>query len=177
MSNFFDLLVISEWLGIATLMSAIFTVLAFVFGWGVRFRFVGITSFTALVAIGVLALKLSLYQRVSIEGAERFSTVYDNGGAEVVIVLKPEVTDPDTIRATLTQAAYDSYSPGRLNSNKDNQMTIRARILLHPEAGVTQPVYVGQVKRTLASREDENMEIAVDEAAIAQVITQTASDS
>ena len=130
MAESIDLLTIAEWLGIATVMSAIATLLAFILKWGVRFRFVGITSFTAVLALGVLALKLSLYQRVTIEGAERFVSVYDNGGGQVVIAMKPEQIHPESLPATLKQAAYDIYSPGRLNSNGNDRMLIRARTIL-----------------------------------------------
>lgn len=169
MFDFIDLIVITKWLGIATLVFAALTILAFVLKWGIRFRAVGVTSFMALITIGVFALNLSLYQRVAIEGAEHFTMVYDNGGNQVVIAINPEVVNPDSLRATLEQAANDLYSPGRLGERDNAQMTIRARVILHPEEGISEPLYVGQVKRALGNRDDENMEILVDSQALARL--------
>ncbi len=163
-----DFLTLAKGLGLITLVSGALTTLGFIFGWGLRFRLVGVTSFMGLLTAGVLALNLSLYQRVAVEGAERFTVVYDNGGAEVVIVLTPDTVHADSLEATLQQAANDLYSPGRLGRNGDAKLTVRARALLH-QAGVTIPVYVGQVRRSLLSRDDQNLEIQIDQGAIAQV--------
>lgn len=167
-----DLIVIAKALGIVTLASTAFAVLAFVFQWGFRFRMVGVSSFMALITIGVFALNLSLYQRVAIPGAEQFSLVYDNGGDQVVIAIKPAVINADSLQATLEQAANDLYSPGRLGRGAVPKMTIRARVILHPEPGISEPLYVGQVKRTLGGRTDENMEIEIYPQAIARIPTQ-----
>ncbi len=172
MFDFIDLIVITKWLGIATVILAVLTILAFVLKWGIRFRAVGVTSFMALITIGVFALDLSLYQRVAIEGAERFTMVYDNGGSEVVIAIQPELINPTSLEATLEQAANDLYSPGRLGGGSDPKMTIRARAIVHPQEGISEPLYVGQVKRSLGSRENANMEIQVDTQAIARLSAQ-----
>jgi hypothetical protein len=53
-------------------------------------------------------------------------------------------------------------SPGRLGSANNNLLTIRARTILHPEPGLSIPFYLGQVRRSLTSREDPQMAVEVD---------------
>lgn len=161
-----QLILIAQWLGVAAIAGAVVTVLAFLLQWGIRFRLVGVSSFTALLAIGVYALSLSLYQRPVVAGAEKFVRVYDSASGQVVISVPPNLT-PESLEATLRQAALDLYSPGR--SSPDGYMTIRARTLLHPQPGVTQPIYLGAVRRSLRSRETEDLQLQVDAETLAQL--------
>ena len=157
-----DLLFYAKWSGILTVVSLVIAILGFIFKWGIRFRFVGITAFLIVVTSSVLALKLSLFTSVSIPGARRYTLVYDNSSDQVVVNIPPETITPEEAAATLRQAAYNLFSPGR-SSYGENQLTVRLRTILHPEPGVSQPVYLGQVKRSLLQRQDENMEVEVFE--------------
>jgi hypothetical protein len=40
-------------------------------------------------------------------------------------------------------------------------MIVRARTIIHPEIGLSVPLYLGQVNRTLVSREDPEMAVEV----------------
>ena len=162
-----DFLTYASWLGIATLASAALTLLSFIFGWGVRFRLVGVTGFLGVVTGGLFALGLTPLTRVVIPGAVRYSTVYDNGATRAVIAVPPRITESE-MTATLRQAASDLYSFGRLGRD-DDQLTIRMRTILHPEPGVSQPVYLGQVKRSLSRRDDEKMAIEIFPDQVAQL--------
>ena len=62
------LLVAGEWLGAASGVLALITIVAYLVRWGVRFRLVGITSFTALLALSCLAFAVSYRPRVVVEG-------------------------------------------------------------------------------------------------------------
>jgi len=155
-----DFLTYAKWSGILTLVLLLLTVLGFVLGWGIRFRLVGVTSFLAVVTAGLFALKLSLFTRTVVPGAVRFSLVYDNGATQAVIVVPPTIAESE-LEATLRQAANDLYSPGRNSINGEDKLTIRARALLHPEPGTTIPLYIGQVKRSLGSRNDDPIEIEI----------------
>jgi Flp pilus assembly secretin CpaC len=108
---------------------------------------------------GVLGLGLGLFNRTEIPGAVRYSRVFDNGAREIVIAVTPEITQPQ-LEATLQQAASDLFSPGRVGRS-DQFLTIRARALIHPEPGVSEPVYIGEVKRSIYNREDNNQQIQV----------------
>lgn len=149
-----------KWSAILTGTVFLFTLIAFIFNWGFRFRLVGITGFMGVLTIGLFGLSLGLFSYTDVPGAAPFSVVYDNGGSQVVIKLPPNVTESE-VEASLRKASADLYSYGRLGGT-DNQMTIRARTVLHPEEGVSKPLYLGKVERQLSQdRSDSNLNIEV----------------
>jgi hypothetical protein len=154
-----QLIQFAQWSGIVTLVCGAIAILAFFLKWGIRFRFVGITGFMAVLTGGIFALSLGLYTRPSIPNAVRYSTVFDTGAAQVVIAVAPEINETQ-LTATLQQAAADLFSPGRLSQGSD-QMLIRVRTVLHPKPGVSQLVYLGEVQRSLAIREDDHATIKI----------------
>lgn len=154
------ILVASKWVGIGTVVFAIFTLLSFLLKWGFRFRLVGVTSFMGVLAAGLFALGVSLYIRTPIPGAVPFSLVYDDASTQAVIAVPVNITSSE-LEATLRQAASDLYSPGRFGRRGEDKLTIRSRTVLHPEPGISELVYLGQVKRSLAIRNDEQMEIEI----------------
>ena len=77
------LLKAGSWLAIAGGVLLVLTVLAFVLGWGLRFRLVGVSSFTLLLAAGCGAFAISYSPRSSIEGLV-VPVVFDNGSNLVV---------------------------------------------------------------------------------------------
>jgi hypothetical protein len=154
-----ELLNYSKWCGLLTLVFAGITVLGFIFKWGIRFRLVGVTAFMGVLTGGVLGLGLGLFNRTEIPGAVRYVRVFDNGAREIVIAVTPEINQPQ-LEATLQQAASDLFSPGRVGRS-DQFLTIRARALIHPEPGVSEPVYIGEVKRSIYNREDNKLQIQV----------------
>lgn len=153
-----DFLLASKWSAYLTLGVLALTVIAFLFKWGIRFRLVGSTGFMVVLTAGIFALGLVPFTRTSIPGAVRFSTVFDRGATRAVIALPPHITE-DEVRATLEQAASNLFSPGRLSVQGDNQLTIEARTILHPKPGLTQPLVLGTIKRSLVQRNDDQMSI------------------
>ncbi|MBD1940562.1 Ycf51 family protein [Microcoleus sp. FACHB-68] len=149
----------TQWAAILTLACGVLTGLAFVFKWDIRFRLVGATGFMGVLTAGLFALTLVPITRTSIPGAIRFSTVYDISGPHAVIAVPPTITESE-LDATLRQAASNLFTPGRLGQN-ENQLTIRARTIIHPEPGVSEPLYIGQIKRSLHNRNDENMSVEI----------------
>lgn len=162
----------AQYLGIATIAFGLLAIIGFLLKWGIRFRLVGVTGFMAVLTGGVFALSLGLYNRPQIPGAVHYSRVFDAGAAQVVIAVPPTVTESQ-VEATLKQAAIDIFSPGRLSQGSD-QMTIRARTILHPESGVSQPLYLGEVRRSLSIREDANATIKLYRERLAQLPKPTA---
>lgn len=154
-----EFLTLAQWSGILTLVGGVIAVLAFLFNWGIRFRLVGVTGFLGVLTIGLFALGIVPFTRTVIPGAIRFSVVYDNGSTQTVIAVPTSVRQSE-LEATLRQAASDLFSYGRLGGI-DNQMTIQARTIVHPKPGVSQPLVLGQVKRSLATRKDEQMTIDI----------------
>lgn len=162
----------AQWVGILTLLFAAITVLGFIRKWGIRFRLVGATGFLGVVTGGLFALGLAPITRTVVEGAVRFSVVYDNGATQTVIAVPPQISESE-LQATLRQAASDLYSFGRLGRNED-KLTIRARTIIHPEPGISKPLYLAQVKRSLANRNDEQMAIEIYQENLAQLPKPTA---
>ncbi|MEO1523508.1 MAG: Ycf51 family protein [Cyanobacteria bacterium J06633_2] len=154
-----DFLTISKWLAIATGAFGALTILAFIVSWGIRFRLVGITSFMGVLTGGVFALGLGPIFQTTIPGAVPYSTVYDSGAVQAVIAVPPTISESE-LDATLQQAASNLFSSGRMGG-LGSQMTIRARTVIHPEPGVSQPLVLGQVKRSVRVRDDEQMEITI----------------
>jgi len=152
-------LMYSQWAGILTAILFVVTVVAFFLKWSFRFRLVGVTSFMAVIAASIFGLGLGLFARTEIAGAVRYSLVYDTGGAQTVVSVPPSITDSG-LEATMQQVAADLYSPGRSGSGRD-YMTIRVRTIIHPEPGVSQPLFLGEVRRSLAIRYDDKMAIEI----------------
>ncbi|MFB2881199.1 Ycf51 family protein [Floridanema aerugineum] len=152
-----DFLIAGKWAGILTLGCAVLTVIAFVFKWGFRFRFVGATGFMGVLTGGLFALGLGLFTHTTIPGAIRYSVVFDNGATLASIAVPPTITQSE-LDATLRQAAADLFSYGRLGSDS---LVIRARTMIHPEAGVSQPLILGEVRRSLMNRADDNLSVNI----------------
>ena len=159
MSTMADFLTYTQWVGILSLACGVLAVLGFIFKWGIRFRLVGIASFMGVVTGGLFALSLVPFTRTVIPGAAHFSLVYDNGGNQAVIAVAPDIQESE-LDATLRQAASDLFSYGRLGG-ENNLLTIRARTIIHPEPGVSKPLILGEARRSLATRNDEQMAIEI----------------
>ena len=154
-----QLISISQWMAILTIVLGSITGIAFVTNRGFRFRMVGVTGFTGVLTVGVFALGLSLYQRPSIPDAQKFVRVFDRASNQVVIAVSPEITATQ-LEATLRQAVTDLSASGR--TSPDGTLTVRARVLLHSSEGVSQPLYLGAAVRSLDSKRDGISGIQVD---------------
>lgn len=154
-----NLYTIGQWLGYGTIALAGLTLLGFVLQWGIRFRLVGITSFMAVLTGGVFSLYLGLFTQTSVPGSVRYVVTYDTGATQVVIAVPPTIAASE-VEATLRQAASNLFSPGRLGRG-ETQLNIRMRTILHPEPGVSQLVYLGEVTRSLSTRDDAQMDLKV----------------
>ena len=163
-----DFLQYTQWSGIATLAFAVLTLLAFILKWGLRFRLVGTTGFMLVLTAGLFSLSLAPLSRTVIPGAVKYSLVYDNGATQAVISVSDQIT-PSELDATLRQAASNLYSAGRSSLRGEPKLTIRARTILHLESGLSIPLYLGQVKRSLASREDDATSVEIYQNKISQL--------
>ncbi|MGA1622841.1 MAG: Ycf51 family protein [Synechocystis sp.] len=156
-----------QWSAYATIASFGLMVLAFIFKWGVRFRLVGVTSFMTVLTVGILGLGLGLFDRPTVEGAVRFNRVYDNGANQIVITVPPTV-NPDEVEATLKQAANNYFSLGRISTD-GQEMVIRARALIHPQPGVSKPLYVGEAYRTLGTKDTDQIDVKLNSKALKEL--------
>ncbi len=137
-------LVATQWLAIGTLALAALTAIAFGLKWGLRFRLVGATGFAAVLTVGLLGLSFEPFSRTAVPGAIPYTTVYDSGASQVVIAVPATIT-PDTLDATLRQAASNLFKPYRLGL-PGQVSTIRARTIAHDAGGVSRLLYLGQIQ-------------------------------
>ena len=142
------LLVAAKWLGIASGLLILATVAGFVLRWGIRFRLVGITSFTGLLAISCLAFSISYTPRVTISGAVVAPVVFDGGG-DLVIAAAPGNLAQDAIGPTVIQVASNLHGGGRATS--DGRVRVRLRSIEAVGEGVGRPVVLAEAVRDLGS--------------------------
>jgi hypothetical protein len=135
------------WLGVAAGMLAALTVAAFIVGWGFRFRLVGVTSFTALLAISCLAFAVSYVPRVSVPGAVQVPIVYDNGG-DLVVAAAPADLAPEVAAATVEQVARNIRASGRVSPT--GVVRVRLRGLDNGVEGLSTPKVLAEAQRDLA---------------------------
>lgn len=159
---------IGVWLGYTAIGLLVLTIVAFFAGWGFRFRLVGVTSFMMVLTGGVFSLYLGLFTHVNIPGSVRYALTYDNGANKAVVAVSPEIA-ADAIEPTLLQAAADLNSYGRTGTQGNNTFTISLRTVLHPEEGISEPLFLGQATRSLSIRDDDNVEVELFEQNIAQL--------
>ncbi len=157
-----DFLTYTKWTALVTLGFAILAGLGFILQWGIRFRLVGITGFMVVLTGGLFALSVVPFTHDTVPGARQFTIVYDNGASQAVISVPVDITETE-LSATLQQAANDLFSYGRLGDDT-SRLTVRARTVLHPRPGVSQPVWLGQVERSLATRADSQIKVKIERA-------------
>ncbi|OLP18451.1 hypothetical protein BST81_10815 [Leptolyngbya sp. 'hensonii'] len=161
-----DFLIAAKWAGFTTLGFAALATLGFVLQWGLRFRLIGVTGFMAVLTVGLFSLSLAPFAHKVIPGAVGFSTIYDNGANLVVILVPREITETQ-LEATLRQAAGNLFSAGRLSRGRG--VLLRARTIVHPEPGVSEPVFLGQVKPATSPTATEPFVIQIDAAQMAKI--------
>lgn len=164
-----------QWCALLMLASGMFTGLAFVFKWGIRFRFVGVTSLLGVLTGSLLALSFFPLSKAVIPGAAKYNLVYDLAGPQVVIAVPPNIT-ASTLEATLLQASENLFSPGR-GGRGAQQMTIKVRTILHQESGMSQLIPLGQIQRSLTVHDDPNAKITLNEENLAALATTTFAPS
>lgn len=163
-----DFLTYTKWSLYATAFFFVLTLLAFILKWVFRFRLIGATGFMAVLTIGLFGLSLGLFSYKNIPGAIRYNLVYDNGANQAVIVV-PSTINKEQLKATLEQAGNNLFSSGRTGVDKNETLTIRARVLLHNEPKMTKTLYVGQIQRVLSNLNSEQFKITIFEENFSQL--------
>ena len=140
------LLTTAPWLAWAGVGFSVLTVIAFLAGWGLRFRLVGVSSFTFLLAISCWAFALSYSPPVVVEGAVRAPIVFDNGD-DLVVAQAPDGLNQADVTPTLEQLAANLRGAGRSSS----VVQIRLRALESTGDGSSRPVVLGETLRDFRS--------------------------
>lgn len=139
-----------QWLGAASGLLALLTVAGFALRWGIRFRLVGVTSFTALLAVSCLAFAISYTPRVTISGAVVAPVVYD-GGADLVIAAAPQGLPQEAWGPSALQVASNLRGGGR--TSPDGLVRVRLRRIEPAGDGAGRPVVLAEAVRDLRSGE------------------------
>ena len=141
------LLTAGQWLGAASGVLALATVVGYLSRWGIRFRLVGITSFTALLAVSSLAFAVSYTPRVQLEGAFSVPVVFDNG-SDLVVAAAPADLPLPAAGPTVQQVALNLRGSGR--SSADGLVHVRLRRIEPQGPGLSRPVVLAEATRSLA---------------------------
>ena len=172
-----DFLTYTQWSAVLAAFFTVATGISFLFKWGFRFRLVGATGFMVVLTVGLFALSVVPITRTVIPGAARFTTVYDGGSNQATIVVAPTLTESQ-LTATLQQASSDLFSPGRLGRGRE-EMLIRARTMIHVKKGLSQPLYLGELRRSLNDSKEAPLRVKLYPENLAKIakINQEAKDA
>ena len=140
------LLTTAPWLAWAGVGFTVLTVIAFLAGWGLRFRLVGVSSFTFLLAVSCWAFALSYSPPVIVEGAQRAPVVFDNGD-DLVVAQAPTDLAAAAVQPTLDQLAANLRGAGRSSS----VVEVRLRTVRSEGDGISRPVVLGTTRRDFRS--------------------------
>ena len=131
----------SKWLAWSGLGLSALTGTAVVSRWGLRFRLVGVSSFTFLLAVSCWAFSISYSPPVRLEGAVQVPIVFDNGTD--LVVAQASIDFPkEAITPTLNQIAANLRPGGR-----NTEVRVRLRQLQAVSEGTSKPVVLGETKR------------------------------
>lgn len=142
------LLEAGRWLGVASGLLFVLMLLGLRLGWGIRFRLVGVTSFTTLLAIACVAFAISYRPRILVPGAVAVPVVFDNG-SDLVIATAPVDLSAAAVAPSLEQVAINLRGSGR--NVPDGLVTVRLRRVESVEDGLDRPVVLAEVRRDLRS--------------------------
>ncbi len=130
------------WLSWAGLVLIALTLIGFIFNWGIKFRLVGVTVFTLLLAGSSWAFSASYTPPVVIEGAKYAPIVYDNG-YDLLVAQALDDFPEEAINPTLQQIAGNIKGGGRNGA----LVHVRLRKLESGGDGVSKPKILGEVIR------------------------------
>ena len=138
------------WLAMGLTLAVLLSVLAFVLRWGIRFRLVGVTSFTVLLSLSCLAFAVSYAPRTLVEGAVSVPVVFDNG-SDLVIAAAPADLPEAAYRPSVEQVAANLRGSGRRGDG--GVVHVRLRRVEPVGPGVDKPVILAAADRSLATGE------------------------
>jgi hypothetical protein len=121
------------------------TVVAFLVRWGIRFRLVGVTSFTVLLSLSCLAFAVSYSPRQLVDGAVSVPVVFDNG-SDLVVAAAPADLAPEAFAPSVQQVALNLRGSGR----GTQLVEVRLRRVDPTASGTDTPVVLATAIRNLA---------------------------
>ena len=130
-----------SWIGIGL---GLITIIAFLFGWGIKYRLTGTTIFTLLLSASCWAFNKSYTPPLQVEGYKYAPVVYDNG-YDLVVAQAPEDFPEESILPTLKQIAGNLKGGGRNGA----VVNVRIRKLESEGDGTSRPIILGEVIRDI----------------------------
>ncbi len=134
----------TSWLALSGLGLTILTLISFIVGWGIKFRLVGATTFTFLLAASTFAFSASYTPPLVVEGAKFVPVVYDNG-KDLLVAQAPKNFPDEAIQPTLEQIAGNI----KKGSRTGEVVKVRLRKIEPIREDVSKPVVIGEVIRDL----------------------------
>ncbi len=131
---------ITKWLAWGGSGLGFFTVLAYLFRWGIKFRLTGITIFTLLLSASCWAFDQSYRPPLNVEGYKYAPIVYDNG-FDLVVAQASNDFPEEAVKPTLLQIAGNLKGGGRNGS----QVKVRLRKVESAGDGISKPIILGEV--------------------------------
>ena len=149
-------------IGAMGLLFVVLTVAGFLARWGIRFRLVGVSSFTVLLSLFFIAFALSYEERQTIPGAVNVPVVFDNGRG-LVIAAAQEPLPVAAVAPTLQQLAANQSR--RSQAGVNGYVTVRLRqVEPTDEAGVSHPRLLGEARLPLGGQL-EDVQLLIPDAA------------
>ena len=115
---------------------------SFYFNFGFKFRIIGATIFSLLLSLSSWAYS-KLYRKSSSKNAKYLPIVYD--GFDLIIAKAENDFPEESIEPTLEQLSENLRKGSRSGAN----VKIKIRKLEKISAGVSKPVVIGEVKKTV----------------------------
>ena len=143
--SFFELLENTPKLfGFLGIFLLVFTLIAFIFNFGFKFRITGATIFALLLSLSSWAFIQSYTEKVKIEGSKYLPIVYDNG-FDLVIAKAEDDFPEESIKPTLEQLSENLRKGSRSGAN----VKIKIRKLEKISDGVSKPVVIGEAQKNI----------------------------
>ena len=130
--------------GLLGIILLIFTVLAFIFNVGFKFRIIGATIFSLLLSLSSWAFIQSYSEKVIIEDAKYLPIVYDNG-FDLIIAKADDNFPEESIEPTLEQLSENLRKGSRSGAN----VKIKIRKIEKVSTGVSKPVVIGEIQKNV----------------------------
>ena len=143
--SFFELLENTpKFFGFIGIFLFIFTLAAFIFNLGFKFRITGATIFSLLLSLSSWAFIQSYTEKISIEDAKYLPIVYDNG-FDLIIAKAGDDFPEESIEPTLEQLSENLRKGSRSGAN----IKIKIRKLEKISDGISKPVVIGEVQKNV----------------------------
>ena len=130
--------------GFLGIFLSFFTVIAFIFNFGFKFRIIGATIFSLLLSLSSWAFIQSYTEKVVIEDAKYIPIVYDNG-FDLIIAKADNDFPEESVEPTLEQLSEILRKGSRSGAN----VKIKIRKLEKFSDGVSKPVVIGEVQKNV----------------------------